>query len=195
MVGETLPLSSEYQHTMNDATDKPRKTLSITRKPSTPATDTTNASSGAVRRAGKRIIKRESLPAANLTKPGKFEPKPKKPTRAKRPRQPPRPPKTPPSELRAQELSASLNNYRVWLDRLPLALGIERQVFQHIGELHLSASKRVVNKLLHYHTHSRQYLQNVGRGGMRYNLDGSEAGDITQGELDHAGQVLAAMQQ
>jgi sRNA-binding protein len=76
---------------------------------------------------------------------------------------------------------------------MPLALGIETQIFRHINDLHLSASKRVVNKLLHWHTHNRAYLLAVGRGGMRFNLDGTTAGAITQGERDHAGRVLEAM--
>lgn len=181
---------------MTEPTETQRKTLGIVRKPSPVVTSEPTAKPHT--RGGKRIIKRDQLPASSLTRPGKFEkPKPKqKPANTRRkPRQPPKPPTTPPSELRARELSDSLNNYRVWRERLPLALGIERQIFQHIGELHLSASKRVVNKLLHYHTHNRAYLLAVGRGGMRFNLDGSEEGAITQGERDHAARVLAAMPQ
>jgi sRNA-binding protein len=181
---------------MDNTTETPRKTLSIVRKPATPTNAATDTSAGAVKRSGKRIIKREELPAATLTRPGKFEPKPKKPAKATRkPRQPPKPPKTPPSELRARELSDSLNNFPVWREHQPLALGIERQIFQHIAELHLSASKRVVNKLLHYKTHNRAYLLNVGRGGSRFNLDGTEAGAILTHEQEHAGRALAAMPQ
>ena len=184
---------------MNDTTEKPRKTLVITRKPVTGATAptaTTAPTSDVVKRTGKRIITRDQLPASSLTRPGKFEkPKPKPPRSNRKPRQPPKPPKTPPSELRARELSDSLNNFTVWLERLPLALGIEKQIFRHIADLHLSASKRVVNKLLHYHTHNRSYLLAVGQGGTRFNLDGTAAGAITQGEREHAGRVLAAMPQ
>ena len=161
-----------------------------------PATTTTGAGSEIVKRGGKRIITRDQLPASSLTRPGKFEkPKPKqKPANTRRkPRQPPKPKKTPPSELRARELNDSLNAFEVWRTHKPLALGIERQVFQCIGELHLSASKRVVQKLLHHHTHNRAYLLHVGSGGMRFNLDGSEEDQITQGERDHSARVLAAM--
>ena len=186
---------------MNDTTEKPRKTLVITRKPVTGATaptTTTAPASDVVKRTGKRIITRDQLPVARVSigkptynKPG-AKPKPKA---NRKPRQPPKPPKTPPSELRARELSDSLNNFTVWLNRLPLALGIEKQIFRHIADLHLSASKRVVNKLLHYHTHNRAYLLAVGQGGTRFNLDGTAAGAITQGEREHAGRVLAAMPQ
>ncbi len=185
---------------MTDTPETPRKTLVITRKSSPQATQATTPENApkAITRTGKRIITREQLPVsrASVGKPVYNKPGAKPKPKAKRkPRQPPRPPKTPPSDLRARELSDSLNNYTVWLDRMPLALGIEKQVFKHIADLHLSASKRVVNKLLHYHTHNRAYLLAVGRGGMRFNLDGTEAGAITQGERDHAGRVLAAMPQ
>lgn len=179
---------------MNDTTDKPRKTLSITRKPASPATDTASTTNGAVRRIGKRIITRAELP--NVQKLGQPKKPPKKPAKANRkPRQPPKPKKTPPSDIRAQELNDSLNGFAVWRDRQPLAVGIDRQLFRHIADLHLSASKRVVQKLLHRHTHHRDYLLNVGRGGVRFNLDGSEAGVILPAEQEHAGRVLAAMPQ
>jgi hypothetical protein len=183
---------------MEKTTDKPRQTLSITRKPANIATTTTDTNAGTVKRTGKRIITRDQLPVARVSigkptynKPG-AKPKPKA---TRRPRQPPRPPKTPPSELRARELSDSLNNFTVWRDRLPLAIGIEKQLFRHIADLHLSASKRVVNKLLHWHTHNRAYLLAVGRGGPRFNLDGTEAGAILPAEREHAGRILAAIPQ
>ncbi|MEZ5454449.1 MAG: ProQ/FINO family protein [Thiothrix sp.] len=181
---------------MNDATDKPRKTLTITRKPATAGTDTTTPTGGAVRRSGKRIIKREEIPADKLTRPGKAPPKkPASKGKAKRPRQPPKLKKPAPSELRARELSDSLNAFPAWRNRQPLALGIDKQIFRHIAEHQLSASKRVVNKLLHRHTHNRAYLQAIGRGGSRYNLDGTAAGAILPGEQEYSGRVLAAMPQ
>jgi sRNA-binding protein len=148
---------------MTDET--PRKTLTITRKAA--SSDTKADTQKAVTRTGKRIITRDQLPAANLPKPK--PPKPKAPPKGKgRERKPPKPkapPKTPPSDLGARELGDSLNAFPVWREHHPLALGIERQVFQHIAGLHLSASKRVVKKLLYYHTHNRRYLMNIQRGG------------------------------
>jgi sRNA-binding protein len=172
--------------------EKPRKTLSITRKPasSTAQAENGNAPMG-IKRTGKRIITREQLP--DVQKPGipkKPPKKPSKPTQGKRPRQPPKPKKTPPSELRARELNDSLNGFAVWLQRQPLALGIEKQVFRYIAEHHLSASKRVVQRLLYAHTHRRDYLQAVAAGGMRYGLDGQEAGEVTPDESDYARQAL-----
>lgn len=177
---------------MNDTTEKPRQTLTITRKPATVGTGTTTPSGGAVRRSGKRVITRAELP--NVQKPGQPKKPAKKPANRK-PRQPPKTKKTPPSDIRARELSDSLNAFAVWRNRQPLALGIEKQLFQCIAAHHLSASKRVVQKLLHHHTHNRAYLQAVGQGGQRFNLDGTEAGAILPGEQEHSGRVLAAMPQ
>lgn len=178
---------------MND-TSKPRATLTMTRKPASPATDTGNQTGGAVKRTGgKRIIRREDLP--QVQKPGNPKAPAKKPTKGKKPRQPPKPKQTPPSDIRARELGDSLNAFAVWRTRQPLALGIERQIFQHIAALHLSASKRVVQKLLHRQTHHRDYLQAIGRGGSRFNLDGSKAGAILPAEQEHAGRILATLPQ
>jgi sRNA-binding protein len=57
----------------------------------------------------------------------------------------------------------------------------------------LSASKRVVQRLLYAHTHRRDYLQAVAAGGMRYGLDGQEAGEITPDESDYARQALSKL--
>ncbi len=166
---------------------EPRKTLTIKPK-ATPTTTTppqSETESKAVARTGKRIIKRDELKPAALAKPKPPKSKPKQKPKARKRVTPP------PSELRARELRDSLNAFPVWLHMQPLALGIEREVFQHIGKHHLSASKRVVQKLLHAHTHNRVYLMNVGKGGQRFHLDGSEAGEILREEREYAGRLLA----
>ena len=177
---------------MTEPTDKPRKTLTITRKSTAPANPDTATTTHT--RSSKRVITRDQLPA--VQKPGtpkKPATKPAKTTNRRKPRQPPKPKKTPPSELRARELSDSLNAFEVWRTRKPLALGVEKQLFRHIADLQLSASKRVVQKLLHHHTHNRAYLLNVGSGGVRFNLDGSMSGAILPAEQLHAARLFAAM--
>ena len=188
------------------ASDAPKKTLTIKRTvpdstatPATPAATpatlaVTPAATPTLQRGAKRIIRREDL--SGVQKAGTIKPKQPKQKKPKpnRKRQPPKPKKTPPSELRAKEVNDSLNNYKVWREYQPLALGIEKQLFKHINDLQLSASKRVVQKLLHYHTHNTRYLQNIGAGGVRYDLDGTENGVIIQPEREHAGHILAAKQ-
>ena len=158
--------------------EKPRKTLALKPKTVTPATDNADTPAKPLTRSGKRIITRDQL--TGVQKPGTPKTAPKKPPKPKnkKPRRPPKPKKTPPSDLRAHELDASLNNFLVWLNYQPLAIGIEKQIFQHTAQLHLSSSKRVVQKLLQQHTRHERYRDNLAKGGMRYNLDGSEAGAI-----------------
>ncbi len=118
------------------------------------------------------------------------KPKPRKPTKSRKTA--PKKPLVAPSGIRLDNLNAALNAFVVWREQQPLALGIERQIFQLIAQQNLSASKRVVQKLLHQHTHQRHYLLKVGQGGERFNLDGTEAGTILPAEREHAGRLLSA---
>ncbi len=142
-----------------------------------------------IKRSRKRIIKRDQLPASKLATTKKPPPK-QNPQR--KPAATLKAPTTPPSEIRLDNLNASLNAFDVWRNYQPLALGIERAIFQHAARHSLSCSKRVVKKLLHRHTHDRRYLQSVRVGGQRLNLDGTETGAIQPAEQEHAARVLAA---
>jgi sRNA-binding protein len=170
--------------------DQPRKTLSIKPKvaPTTEQASTLNQETKVVLRANKRIIKREQVQATALAKPKAKAPA-KKPTKPRKPA--PKKPLIAPSAIRMDNLNAALNTLVVWREHQPLALGIERQIFQLIAQQHLSASKRVVQKLLYQHTHQRNYLLKVGQGGQRFNLDGTEDGVILPEEREHAGRLLA----
>jgi hypothetical protein len=200
-------------------TDTPKKTLKIIRKPtlSTAISDNTKPiqtdveatkpSTLSVSASRKPIqLKPKSqgsstqavdTPTPTLQRPKKRVITPVKPVNQNPVKKPakPKPPKKkhikPPSDIRAKELDASLNAFPMWRDRKPLALNFERQVFQHIGKHHLSASKRVVMKLLEWHTANRFYLQAVSEGGKRFNLDGSEADTIQDHEIAHALNKLA----
>ncbi len=171
-------------------TDRPRITLSIKPKavPTTEPAATINPETKTVSRGNKRIIKREQLQPIALGKP-KSKALPKKPNKPRKPA--PKKPLISPSDIRMDNLNAALNAFAVWRERKPLALGIERQIFQLIAQQNLSASKRVVQKLLYRHTHQRNYLLNVGQEGQRFNLDGSAAEGILPEEREHAGRLLA----
>ncbi|HMT95014.1 ProQ/FINO family protein [uncultured Thiothrix sp.] len=171
-------------------TDQPRKTLSIKPKalPSTEQTSKPDQATKTVSRGNKRIIKREQVQPYALAKP-KAKAPPKKPNKPRKPV--PKKPLIAPSDVRVDNLNAALNAFAVWRERQPLARGIERQIFQLIADQHLSASKRVVQKLLFKHTHQRDYLLKVGQGGQRFNLDGSTDGMILPEERELAGRWLA----
>lgn len=166
----------------------PRKTLSIKPKITTvdtakPAQDTT-----VVLQGNKRIVRREQVQATALAKikakaPTKNPNKPRKSS--------PKKPLVAPSDIRVDNLNAALHAFAVWRERQPLALGIEKQIFQLIAGQHLSASKRVVQKLLYRQTRQRDYLLKIGQGGQRYNLDGSASGVILPEECEHVGCLLA----
>lgn len=200
-------------------TEQPKKTLTIIRRvaPATtpPPESTKPVPEQPIQRSGKRVLTKDKLQEVKPEKGTDFYrakklPKPKPDSTAdqakplgtkplnqntiKKPAKP-KPPKKknikPPSDIRAKELDASLNAFPMWRERKPLALNFERQVFQHVGKHHLSASKRVVMKLLEWHTANRFYLQAVAEGGKRFNLDGSEADTIQDYEIAHALNKLA----
>ena len=170
-------------------TDQPRKTLSI--KPKIASTTeqayTLNQETKTVSRGNKRIIKREQVQPYALAKPKTKVPT-KKPTKPRKTA--PKKPVVAPSVIRMDNLNAALNAFVVWREHQPLALGIERQIFQLIVQQNLSASKRVVQKLLYQHTHQRHYLLKVGQGGSRFNLDGTGADVILPVEQEYVRRLL-----
>lgn len=179
--------------------DKPRKTLSISRKPAGVTAPSETAQDGntaerPVARAGKRIITRDQLP--QVQRLGKPKPKPTGRAKPFFARSLPSVGSTKaatPSVAQAKELSQQLNMLAVWYERRPLVLGIEQQVFQHFAAQGITVSRRVMQKMLHYQTHNRLYLQQVQQGGMRYNLDGSTGGKIQPKEQEHASRALAVL--
>ncbi|MEZ5534399.1 MAG: ProQ/FINO family protein [Thiolinea sp.] len=147
----------------------PRR-LSLKPKADTP-TPADNATQSRTR-SRKRIIRRDDLPAAKLsTTKAPPQPKPKK----KRTSPAPKKPVISPSDIRLDNLNASLNAFPVWLNFQPLMIGIEKEIFRHIAKHQLSASKRVVQRLLRQHTADERYQRNLKASGGRYHLDGTEA--------------------
>ena len=149
-------------------TDKPQNRLSL--KPKISTTESGETATPTTRRGKKRIIRRDELPAAKLTKTKAPPPKPakKKPKSAA-----PTKPTISRSDIRLDNLNASLNAFEAWRNYQPLAIGIEKQVFQHIAKHQLSASKRVVQLLLRQHTRDERYLRAVRVGNTRFDLDGT----------------------
>lgn len=168
-------------------TEKTRKPLSLKNKPTTQASAESPTQS--TRRTKKRIIRRDELPTsklANTKKPPKPHPKKQSGT-------PPNKPITSPSDIRLDNLNASLNAFDTWRNFQPLTLGVEKQVFQHIAKHQLSCSKRVVQRLLRAHVKNPKYLQATIDGLVRLNLDGTEAEVILQSEKDYAVQLNSTL--
>ena len=172
--------------------DKPKKTLSLKPKSAIPTSKDSKPAGTVVIRNGKRVIQAPNQRGAAVAPTHQSKPKPK----GSKPKRPPRPaPKTvvPPSLIRARELSQKLaEQFSVWRDFKPLAIGIEQEVFKIFGETNTKgASKSVMNKMLSMHTRRSEYLKNLQAGGVRYHLDGCEAVDgITPYQVGLAGQWL-----
>lgn len=166
-------------------TDQSRKPLSLKK----PNHDTDGEAQVPLprKRSGKRIIRREQLPQQSLAntkpppaKPAKKRQQAKQSVDAKKPT-------VSPSDLRIAALDQQLQSaFAVWRDDQPLALKIEKRIFRFISENHISASKRVVQKLLKRHTSTRSYRDNILQQAQRYELDGTPAGEISQLDKDHA---------
>ena len=170
-------------------TETPKKTLTLTKKPSSTPSNTVN-------RTGKRIIRREDLnpapakPATNKGKPNS------KPTNKKKPaRKPTKKPTMAPSDLKAKELNDRLNGFNVWLNFQPLALGIDKDLFKLVNDEQFpGGSKKVVQKVLRMHTHHGRYLAALVQGGERYQLDGVINGAVSEPERQWATEKINARQ-
>ena len=166
---------------------KPRKTLSLKRKvkpePSVAVEEnnTVAKSPNNIRpngdevkeftRGRKRVIKMQSQAQKKAIKDSKLSP----------------------SERQSRELKRLLaENFSVWRRRRPLSLGIDDQIVEFLASKKLDISKRAIKKLLHRHTKNKNYLQNVVRGGPRFKLDGTEAGEVQKEEKEHAKRTLHA---
>lgn len=174
-------------------TEPPRKTLSL--KKSVPTNESDHDASMPLKRSGKRLIRRDQLPRQTLanTKPphNSATDKARKPkkvvTRARQA-------VTSPSDLRVAALDKQLNAaFVIWRDDQPLAVGTDKNIFRFVADHQISASKRVVQKLLRRHTGTRSYLENICQQAQRYTLDGTPASVISQSEKDYAQRQLGVV--
>ena len=162
------------------ADDKPKKTLSITRKRETTSGDEAGSNS-----PGQKTIRKKKQ-ILTFAKP---EPV-KKPVQSKKKK-----PKKAPSTLRVNALDAEIGKLsKVWRSHSPLALGIEKQIFKFIADGQLSASKRVVHALLTKHCNNKNYLVDIVQGAKRFNLDGSESGICSLASEEHSRHTLQKLE-
>lgn len=170
--------------------DTPKKTITITRKPTSTGTPTSSPA-GVITRTGKRVIRID--PTAKPT----HKPKPPTNKASNTKKKPPRKlatkkPVVAPSDLKARELNDRLNGFPVWLNFQPLAIGSDKDLFKLVNdECFPGASKKVVRKVLAMHAHHGRYLQAVTEGGARYRLDGTPEGEITDYQRQHVADTLA----
>lgn len=76
--------------------------------------------------------------------------------------------------------------FEVFRNFSPLAIGIDKQVFEKMPEV----SKKSLRLAMRSHTISTRYLKEMERGTVRLNLDGSTAGEVTDENRQHASEQL-----
>lgn len=161
--------------------DNPSKTLTVKRNESKSTLSNENEGKNpvGVLTPKKRIVKLKQTTKHSLQVTSRIKPKNKKP----------------PSTLRVNALDLELGkNSKAWRSHSPLAIGIEKQLFQEIASRQLSASKRVVRLLLQKHCLNKNYLVDVLEGAKRLNLDGSPSGVCSIEDEEYARSMLAHLE-
>ena len=90
-----------------------------------------------------------------------------------------------PADTRAL-LKTLQERFEVFRNFSPLAIGIDKQVFENLPEL----SKKSLRLAMRSHTISTRYLKEMEKGTVRLNLDGSPAGEVTDENRQHASEQL-----
>jgi ProP effector len=90
-----------------------------------------------------------------------------------------------PADTRAL-LKTLQERFEVFRNFSPLAIGIDKQVFEKLPEL----SKKSLRLAMRSHTISTRYLKEMEKGTVRLNLDGSPAGEVTDENRLHATEQL-----
>ncbi|WP_020558022.1 ProQ/FINO family protein [Thiofilum flexile] len=159
--------------------DKEKKTLSL--KPKLALNTDTDSESTVKRPNKRRVIRREDIVAERLATA--------RPPRNAPPRRPVK--KLTPAEQQAVDLTAELaDNFPIWEQHKPLAIGIEEALQQHFDQVQIPVSKRVLHRVLWHHTHQKEYLQQILIENQRYSLDGQAMGEIKASEKEHAQRTL-----
>ncbi len=87
----------------------------------------------------------------------------------------------------ARALLKSLQeNFPVFRDYSPLAIGIDKELFAKIPDL----DRKVLRMALGMHSHSLRYMKTMEKATHRLHLDGSNADEIVPAHRTHATEVL-----
>lgn len=76
--------------------------------------------------------------------------------------------------------------FAVFGDFLPLAIGIDKQLIAQLPEV----SRKTLRTALGIHTNSLRYLKGMEKATVRFNLDGTNADDVTDVHRTHATTTL-----
>jgi ProP effector len=93
---------------------------------------------------------------------------------------------TPAAPTARSVLKQLQQDFQVIRDCQPLAIGIDKQVIAQQPEI----SRKQLRSALGMHTKSVGYLKNLQNAKARFNLDGSEAGEVSEEQRKLAAQNL-----
>lgn len=77
-------------------------------------------------------------------------------------------------------------NYAVFRDCLPLAIGIDKQLLARQSEL----NRKTMRIALGLHTNSLRYLKSMEKATRRFDLDGNPGEEVTEAHRAHATEIL-----
>lgn len=88
-----------------------------------------------------------------------------------------------PARALLQELQAQ---FPVFRDARPLAIGIDAALLLRLPAL----NRQVLRSALRQHTASTRYLKALQAATQRFDLDGNEAGEVSEAQRAHAAETL-----
>ena len=97
----------------------------------------------------------------------------------------PTPVATPGQEARSL-LKSFQEKYPVFHEFKPLAIGIDKQLLAQEVDL----NRKILRLALGMHTNSFRYLKSMESAKQRFNLDGSDGGEVPEEHRKHASEIL-----
>ena len=93
---------------------------------------------------------------------------------------------TPPAQEARNLLKSLQDKFQVFRDYMPLAIGIDKQLLAQEADL----NRKILRLALGMHTNSFRYLKSMESAKQRFNLDGSDAGEVPEEHRKHASEIL-----
>ena len=93
---------------------------------------------------------------------------------------------TPPAQEARKLLKGLQDKFQVFRDYMPLAIGIDKQLLAQEADL----NRKILRLALGMHTNSFRYLKSMESAKQRFNLDGSDGGEVPEEHRKHASEIL-----
>ena len=93
---------------------------------------------------------------------------------------------TPPAQEARNLLKSLQDKFQVFRDYMPLAIGIDKQLLAQEANL----NRKILRLALGMHTNSFRYLKSMESAKQRFNLDGSDGGEVPEEHRKHASEIL-----